>query len=238
MACSLHYPSRTNSWRKRGGGHLKISKLFLVAAVVMVSAASTWADGIDPKVIVKKGGGSTPITLKDPNPSVTAPAVANTGQCFDASAPACVFDVFQNQTGKTITSLTIFIPTLNNLIFSCDPGSLVFDFNGCNATSVSGGTNIFFFNSGPGSLGGVKPAKWKCVRGLDGNDDGEEGCNQDDFAFVGGEFAVDIEGAGVVTGTRIPLTTITAPEPGSFLLMFVGALAFGLLGLVRKNVLA
>jgi hypothetical protein len=215
---------------------LKIRKLFLVAAVMVVSAASTWADGIDPKVIVKKGGGSTPITLKDPNPTVTAPAVENTGQCFDPSAPACVFDVFQNQTGKTITSLTIFIPTLNNLIFSCDPGSLVFDFNGCNATSVSGGTNIFFFNSGPGSLGGVTSAVFGCVLDGDENDERHDDC--DKRGFVGGEFAVDIEGAGVVTGTLIPLTTITAPEPGSFLLMFVGALAFGLLGLVRKNVLA
>jgi hypothetical protein len=215
---------------------LKISKFFMVVAVLVVSAACTWADGIDPKVIIKKGGGSTPITLQDPNPSVTAPAKKNIGQCFDASAPACVFDVFQNQTGNTITSLTIFIPTLNNLIFSCEPGSLVFDFNGCTATNVSGGTNIFFFNSGPGSLGGVAPAVFGCVLDGDENDERHDDC--DKKGYTGGEFAVDIEGAGVVRGTQIPLTAVTTPEPGSFLLMLVGALAFGLLGLVRKNVLA
>jgi hypothetical protein len=217
---------------------LKISKLLLVAALAAVVASGARADGIDPKVIVKAGSGSTPITLTNPNPTVDAAAVANTGQCFDPNpktTPACIDDVFQNQTGKFITSLTLFIPTITNLIFSCDAASLTFDFNGCNSTNVTGGTNINFTSSG--SFHGVAPAVFKCVPDLDDLFGLFGSCDRDDWKFVGGEFAVDIEGAGVVPGTKIPVT-VNTPEPGAGLLVFLGAIAFGLIGLMRKNALA
>jgi len=216
---------------------LKAYKLLFVLLASAVLSTAVLADGIDPQVIIKPGGGSTPITLKNPNPTVTAPAAANTGQCTDPSAPACVFDVFQNQTGSTIATLTIFIPTIGNLIFSCgDPSTLTFDFNTCNTSNVAGGTDVVFTNSAGSPFSGVPTATKSC-------DDEEEffsffsrNDDDDDCKFVGGEFAVDIEGAGVITGTVIPVTAITTPEPGAALLMVFGALAFGLLAVGRRFV--
>jgi hypothetical protein len=197
------------------GAFLKLTKSLFVALASALFSTAVLADGIDPKVIIEPGGGgsTTPITLTNPNPTVTAPAVANTGQCTDPAAPACVFDGFQNQAGTTITTLTIFIPTLGSLIFSCgDASTLIFDFNACNSSNVIGGTDITFSNSSGSPFSG---------------------------APTSGEFAVDIEGAGVGIGTVIPVTAITTPaittpEPGTALLMVFGALAFGLLALGRR----
>jgi len=217
---------------------LKAYKLLFVLLASAVFSTAVLADGIDPQVIIKPGGGSTPITLTNPNPTVTAPAVANTGQCTDPSAPACVFDVFQNQTGTTITSLTIFIPTLGNLIFSCgDPSTLTFDFNTCSTGNVAGGTDVFFTNSIGSPFSGVPSATFSC-----GDEDEGEGFGDikksdcDEPTFTGGEFAVDVEGAGILPGTPFSLTAITTPEPGAALLMLFGALAFGLLAVGRRFV--
>jgi len=202
---------------------LKLYKLLFVVLGSALFSTAVLADGIDPQVIIKPGGGSTPITLTNPNPTVTAPAVANTGQCSSPTAPACVFDVFQNQTGSTITTLTIFIPTLDSLIFSCGaPSTLTFDFNTCNASNVTGGTDVVFSNSPGSPFSGVPAATKSCEEEF-----------SDDCTFTGGEFAVDIEGSGVIVGTVIPLTVIT-PEPGAALLMVFGALAFGLLVIGRR----
>jgi hypothetical protein len=234
--------------------------LFLFLASALLSSA-VLADGIDPKVIIKPGGGSTTITLKNPNPTVTDPAVANTGQCSDPSAPACVFDVFRNETGSTITHLTIFIPTLGDLIFSCGDASSLSFFNSCSTGKVAGGTDVFFSNSIGSPFSGVPNATKHCERGdgegegegegegrffhfsskVDGNSGGDrnfssEGDGNGDGGNCVGEFAVDIEGAGVDVGTVIPVTAITSPEPGAASLMLFGALAFGLLAVGRRFV--
>ncbi len=216
---------------------MKAYKLLFVLLASAVFSTAVLADGIDPQVIIKPGGGSTPITLTTPNPMVSTPAALNTGQCTDPSAPACVFDVFQNQTGSTITSLTIFIPTFGNLIFSCgDAASLSF-FNSCSTSNIAGGTDVFFSNSIGSPFSGVATATKSC------DDDEEEflsfSSESDDCKFVGGEFAVDIEGAGITANdihTPFPLTVITTPEPAAALLMLFGALAFGLLAVGRRFV--
>jgi hypothetical protein len=210
---------------------LKLYKIFFLILAAAVVATAAWADGVDPKVIIQGGGGSTPITITDPNPTVTTPAQANTGQCFNkdvTQVPACVFDVFQNQTGNTLTHLTIFIPTIDSLVFKCDPTTLLIFFNDCNSNGATGGTDVNFFNTANSPFAGV-PTATPC------NSDLEEECG---MPFVGGEFAVDIEGAGVVTGTVIPVTVITTPEPGAALLMLFGAMVFGLFRLTRRTVLS
>jgi hypothetical protein len=198
-----------------------------------------WADGIDPKVIIQKGGGSTPITLTNPNPSVTATSHANTeaNPCFLASSSACISDVFQNRTGKTLTSLDIFIPAVQNLFFTCGDISDLLFFDHCTSAIGHGGTSIFFSADGMHGFDGVTPAIFQCVPDLDGDDDGgKKGCNEDDFAWVGGEFAVDIEGSDLPPRTRITTQVITSPEPGSSMLILFGALAFGLFKVVRRAV--
>src|SRR6516164_8659785 len=98
-----------------------------------MSASVVFADGIDPLVGVRSGGGPTPITLTDPNPTVTA--MAGTAGC-SIPGDTCVVDVFQNQTGSTLTSLTIFIPTTtvgsNILNFTCNSAETGI-FNNCSA---------------------------------------------------------------------------------------------------------
>jgi hypothetical protein len=73
-------------------------------AVALFSAAA-WADGVDPKVIPIKGSGSTPITLTNPNPTVSAQAEApNAANLFCLGRVACMDDggedIFLSADGK------------------------------------------------------------------------------------------------------------------------------------------
>jgi hypothetical protein len=211
---------------------LKPVRLLVILTAALFSAA-TWADGIDPKVIIQKGGGSTPITIHDPNPSVTATSHANTeaNPCFLAESSACISDVFQNQTGITIQSLTIGItdvtlPEIGKLVFSC--GADLLFFNHCSSSDNGSVTDIFFSNTPGSPFHGVDSAVLQC--GDDGDDGEEEECHH----WVGGEFSVDIEGADLPAGIPITVQAITTPEPGSAMMILFGALAFGMLKFVRR----
>jgi hypothetical protein len=210
-----------------------------VLTILALCGASSHADGIDPKVIIQKGGGSIPITLTNPNPIVTATAVANTGQCFYADSSACVQDVFQNQTGVTIKSLTIAITDIAGLTFSCGASSDLIYFNSCAATDVSGVTDVFFSNTPGSPFHGVDPAVRKCadddqhntMKGWTKKSDNDDDCEN---KWVGGEFSVDIEGKDLPAGTSITTQTVTTPEPAAGLMVLFTALAFGLFKLVRR----
>ncbi len=214
-----------------------IRSLLAVGLLASAFSGAVLADGIDPHVIIRKGGGSTPITIQNPNPVVNTPAQTNVGQCFDASSPACVFDVFQNRLGITITSLTVAIPDISGLVFSCDPAAQLFDFNTCTSTDNGKVTDVKFSNSPNSPFSGVPTAVWTCVPNFDGNDD-PHGCDKDDYTWVGGEFAVDIEGAGISRGTVVPVGVVPAAEPGAGLLLLVGGLALGALAVSRKAAIA
>ena len=229
----------------RGGALLKQSRLLLAVLTAGLFSAAAWADGIDPKVIIQKGSGSTPITLTDPNPSVTSVAHANTesNPCFLATSTACVSDVFQNQTGKTITFLDIFVPAVQDLVFACGDLSDLLFFDHCNTSEGNGGTHVDFFADGLNGFNGVVSATQQCVP--DSLIDvglsllSKNWCQKldpEDFKWVGGEFALDIEGADLPPGTTITAQAITTPEPGAGLMVLFGALALGLFKLVRRAV--
>ncbi len=162
------------------------------------------------------------------------------------SSTACISDVFQNQTGVTLTALDVFIPTVQNLIFSCGDLADLLYFDHCNASGGNGGTHIKFSADGLNGFTGVAPATQQCVPDTDmllGLMDKvlfalPGGCQKwdpDDFKWVGGEFALDIEGADLAPGTTITAQAITTPEPGAGLMVLFGALALGMFKLVRRS---
>ncbi len=230
----------------RGGALLNFRKLIFTAIIAACCTTVALADGIDPKVIIQKGGGSIPITLTNPNPTFSGQASLNPN-CLNPSVP-CVYDVFQNQLGTTLTSLTIFIATVPNLVFTCGDQSLGLYFDHCGSTTVSGGTDISFTADGLNGFNGVGPATQQCVADSDpflGAIDKflfslKGGCQKwdpDDYKYVGGEFSVDIEGADMPLGTTVGGSAITTPEPATGLLLLLGALTFAGVLATRKSAL-
>lgn len=196
-----------------------------------IFTAAAWADGIDPKVIIQKGGGSIPITLSDPNPKFSATATHNS-HCL-TSTDACVFEVFQNQTGATLKGLTIAITDITGFSFTCGDTSQILFFSNCSSSDKGGVTDVFFSGGT-----GVTPATQQCVK--DG-DFGEFNCQEfdkDDVKFVNGEFGLLIDATAdeKFAGKLVSGQTITTPEPGVGLLVLFGILAFGLLKPVRRIV--
>lgn len=208
-------------------------------------SASAWADGVDPKVIIQKGSGSIPITLTNPNPTF-GPLTATTGSfgntpCLTAS-DACVSQVFQNQTGQTIHSLTIAINDLAGFSFQCgDPSQILF-FSSCNA-SDNGSVTDLSFSGGTGIVAATQQcvadsdpvlgALDKILFALPGS------CQKwdpDDYQFVGGEFGVLIDATASenFAGSNVSGQTLTTPEPGAGIMVLFSALAFGLLKLARR----
>jgi hypothetical protein len=233
LVCKVMVVLNLCDWR--GGALLKHVRLLLLTVTAAVLSTATWADGIDPKVIIQKGTDSTPITIHDPNPSVTAISHANTeaNPCFLAESLACISDIFQNQTGITIHSLTIGItdvtlPEIGKLVFSCGASTDLLFFNHCSSSDNGSVTDIFFSNAPGSPFHGVDSAVLQC------GDDGEE---DDCHNWVGGEFSVDIEGADLPAGIPITVQAITTPEPGSGMMILCGALAFALIKLVRRGLI-
>jgi len=227
------------------GEIVKIVRSFLVLALFAGSASLAFADGVDPLVGIKHGAGSTPITITNPNPTITGTLVKDpgNGSVCSIAGDTCLQEVFQNQLGTTLTSLDIFITTpATNLTFSCNPAETDI-FTHCSVSQVAGGFNFFF------SGGSVESAQFKCV----GDGDWDDilipilGCpnfltQADDWKWVGGEFAVDIEGTitngkpDAPAGTSVTTQAITTPEPASASLLLFGMLAFGLLKIARRAV--
>lgn len=214
----------------------------LLLVTVALFSGSAWADGVDPKVIIQKGSGSIPITLTSPNPTF-GPLTATTGSfgntaCLTAS-DACVSQVFQNQTGQTIHSLTIAINDLAGFSFQCgDPSQILF-FSSCNASN-NGSVTDLSFSGGTG----IVAATQQCVP--DSLPDialkailGPSWCKNldpEDFQFVGGEFGVLVDATANegFAGQSVAGQTLTTPEPGAGIMVLCSALAFALLKLLRR----
>jgi hypothetical protein len=148
-----------------------------------------------------------------------------------------VDDNFQNATGKTLTTITMFFSsTLNTgLVFNCPSStemlSAVF-FDHCSQSAVSNGEDITFSADLKNGFNGVPSAQ--CVSPaaavvLNSACTGEE-------ELAGGLFAIDMYSSDVVMGTSITTTAITTPEPGAGLMVLFSALAFALFKLVRRPV--
>lgn len=237
---------------------VKILRSLLVVALLSFSASVVLADGVDPLVGFKPGGGSTPITVNNPNPTFSLVVVQDPGP-IGASGPGTIctisgdtcavvppgqpeagsLPVFQNQTAGVLTTLTVFIQDPTHMFnFVCNTNETAI-FSSCSPpVSVAGGEDITF-------SGGSVPTAFV---GDDDSDDaacliaGPAGplCS-DDFNLSLGEFALDIEGIisgdptnDLTAGTNISGATITSPEPGSALMLLFGMLALGLTKVVRR----
>jgi hypothetical protein len=196
-------------------------------------SASVWAQ--DPKPIPQNGTDATVITLTNPNPTVTATAAANSeaNPCPFQSA-FCVDDNFQNATGKTLTTITMFFSSTINkdLVFNCPSStemmSAVF-FDNCSQHAVSNGEDITFSADGKPGFTGV-PSECVSPTAVPVLNSACTGEGQN------GLFAIDIYGSDVRMGTSITTTAITTPEPGAGLMVLFSALAFALFTLVRRAV--
>jgi len=189
--------------------------MFLIVTAALFSTAA-WADSIDPKVIIQNGSGSIPITITNPDPTFGPVTATQNSKCL-TSTDACVFLVFQNQTGQTLTHLDILV-TDNGFTFGC--GSFLF-FANCSSTD-NGTVSDVSFSGGAG----IKAAKLDCD-----DDDEDEDCH-----YKGGEFGLLIDGTASEHFLHDSVTgqTVTTPEPGAGLMVLFGALAFGLFKLVRR----
>jgi hypothetical protein len=223
--------------------HFRPAVLLLTVALF---SASAWAQS-DPKPIPQKGTDATLITLDDPNPTVTATAAANSAAnpCPFQSA-FCVDDNFQNETGKTITSITMFFSSSDNpgLVFNCPSKTemlfAVFFDNCSQSAGPMGAEDITFSADGKNGFNGVASAgSTVCIPDLD---DFFGGCNKEDQTTANGLFAIDMYGSGVSCNesvtpancTSITATAITAPEPGAGLMVLFCAFAVGLFKLIRR----
>ena len=235
---------------------VKLIRFFVVVAFLGIAASLALADGVDPLVGTKSGGGSTPITLTNPNPTFDLTVVQDPGilgatgpgPICSISGDTCAVDpnthmlpVFQNDTGVTLTSITLFIQNqpvnAPQLTYQCNTAETSI-FANCSTASVAGGTDVTL-SGGPGVPAFV-------FRSDDDPDDSfcqnagptGPGCSDD---FVGGEFAVDIEGIisgdptnDLPAGTNIQGAVVTSPEPGSALMLLFGMVAFALIKVARR----
>jgi hypothetical protein len=223
----------SQSYVYRRGVPLKHFRPGLLLLAVALCSAAAWAQ--DPKPIPQDPSTSTTvITLTNPNPTVPGVVVESTACPFGLH---CVFDNFQNATGKTLTSITMFFSSAMNpegLVFSCPDQSemtkAVF-FDICSPSPVYNGDvpigeDITFSADMKGTFDGVSPAI--CPTALLST-----GCK-------GGLFAIDIYSSegdlDQLDGATITTQAITTPEPGAGLMVLFSALAFALFQLVRRAV--
>jgi hypothetical protein len=207
---------------------LKHFRPALLLLVVALFSASAWADGIDPRVIIQGGTGSIPITLKDPNPSFPAPGqpplIAGFSNCL-LEGEACVSQVFQNQTGQTLNTLTIAINHLSGFSFECGMLSEISFFTNCTRTPDNGSVTDITFSGGTGIL----PAIQSCVSPT------AVSALSCQTHFTGGEFGLLIEGTADFAGQSVSGQVLTTPEPDTGILILSAAFAFGLLKLLRRG---
>jgi len=208
------------------GGLLKHFRPALLLLAVAVFSASAWADGIDPKVIIQKGSGSTPITVNNPNPSFGPVTATQNSNCL--AGDFCVFEVYQNQTSQTLHTLTIAINDLTNFAFQCGDLSQISFFSACSASDNGHVTDVTF-SGGTGIL----PAVQQCVSPTALS---SITCQK---VFVGGEFGllIDATASEIAAGGTLTVSgnVLTTPEPHAGILILSAALAFGLLKLLRRG---
>ena len=173
------------------------------------------------------------ITLTNPNPTVPGVVVESTACPFESEF--CVFDNFQNATGKTLTSITMFFSSAINpagLVFNCPSSqemlSAVF-FDNCSQSKVSNGEDITFSADMENGFNGVAPCVSPTALAS------VSGCSSSS-----GLFAIDIYSSDGdldnLVGATITTQAITTPEPGAGLMVLFSALAFALFKLVRRPV--
>jgi hypothetical protein len=192
------------------GVRVKLSKIFVLLALVGIAASAAMADGVDPTVVIRQvDPPPTPIT--DPNGTIGVFATAQQN----------IF-AFQNDTGVTLLSLTVTLFGLNTPLdfsFGENPGDGIFA-NTFSFVNSNGSTTLMFSGIDEFHTGLLAAA---CNEETNTDND----LDADDC--VGGIYSIEIDGipvGAVVVGSA----TVSAPEPGTLVLLFAGLAGLAVLG--------
>jgi hypothetical protein len=206
----------------QGGCALKVSRILVVLALAGFAATAAFADGVDPTVIIRK---------VDPPPIV----ITSPSQTFDIIATSAqnIF-AFQNETGITLTALTLdLFAGKSGLLYSCGSFAGADIFATCSSSSGSAGDTIISFLGVGNGFTGIEAAtcseddkgKGDDKNGKDNNSDDKDSC-------TGGIYSLEFD--GIPPGAKVEgIGTFTTPEPMTAMLLVSGLV--GLAGFRKRR---
>jgi hypothetical protein len=208
---------------------VNISRWFLALIFLGLSSSIAMADGVDPKMGLQGGTGSTGLfSPNDPNFNFTVQ-----GGDFTSVGQSKTFD-FINATGQLAVGVNLVVTLLQGtppLIFTCVPFSEYFtNCSPTTPTTLSDGGNLLirFFtpNTGDGGFGGIPFATdlaspEQC--------DGIQNCSTTtagaDFGVVVTDVGGDLVHLGTGQGFEVQ-GSLVVPEPSTILLVLAGGILF------------
>jgi len=178
------------------------------------------ADGADPLISVRRVD-PAPIAITSPTQTFLIFFIAGSSPVFDFA--------FQNDTGVTLTSLTLRLA--QGLTYNCDPTFLSADiFSTCGTSPGPLGSTTVAFSGTGGLFTGLDAASCTPNNSGDGDDDNDW---DDKPSCTGGIFSIEFSGltpGEVVLGTG----TVGVPEPMTAALLFSGLV--GLAGFRKRRI--
>jgi hypothetical protein len=191
--------------------YLRLSLLLITAALF---SATAWAEGIDPKVIIQKGGGSVPI-------------VGNSFSFTVDSSGGGLFDFIAPTTGEDIFSLAlIFSKTPTTGPFNCGTGGF---FATCGFTFNSDGTVTALFSGASEDEPELVDDACEALGVCDTND-------VNGGIEEGQDFGINLGTSGWVPGEKVTgFTNVPEPSMLALLLAGLGFAAGGVALLKRPN---
>lgn len=197
---------------------MKISRWFLALILFGLSSSIALADGVDPKMGLQGGDGSTGLfSPNDPNFAFTVFG-------SDFTQGSSEFFDFINATGQTAVGVNLVATLLAGtptLTYTC--AEINSYFNTCTVTPLENGqVLISYSNNGEGGLGGIpNDPNPSC--------DGPRSCSPSvaaaDFAVVVTDVGGDLAGLAQGQGFSVQ-GTLTVPEPSTVLLVLAGGILF------------
>jgi len=193
----------------------------LVPGVLLLGliASSAMGDSVDPTVVIRQIDPPNPIAITQPGQVFPFLAFGNPNNTADVPV--------QNQTGQTITSvtLTLFgtnILTGDSLSFSCGESEESDPFAECGAAQGQNGSTVLTFSGGVGMLAAVSGIELESLFLSSNQPPGS--CTN----CQGGIYDIEFGGADFTTGSIVlgfgtgSVGTAPVPEPGSALLLLSG----------------
>jgi hypothetical protein len=207
---------------RQEGVRVRLSKVFVLLALVGITASAAMADGVDPTVVIRQTD-PAPILITSPTQTIGLfgqGTTANNG----------IVDIgIQNVSGFTLTSITVTLIGLNaNLDFTAGTQDIESQFpfpflNSSRTVNPNGSVTLAFFgldDTHQGLLSGACNEETNTDNDFDADD-----CTGPIY---------EIEIAGIPLGDIVSgAATVSAPEPGTLMLLSAGLV--GLAALRRRR---